>query len=179
MTRRRGLWLSGLIAAALLAVLAVLDARLQETGGPGIIPFEVAGSRSRADAILVEWDMPGRATARLSLWLDFAFLTAYGAFFALAAAALRDLAQRHTWSSLVAPYWAVVGAPVGAALFDAVENAFLLLAISDRLGEAWPWLAAIFAAGKFALSLVTLCYLVAVLGRLGAERLLVAIGRAR
>lgn len=179
MTRRRGLWLSGLVAAGLLAALAVLDARLKEIGGPGIIPFELAGSRSRARTILDEWGAAGRPTAELSLWLDFAFLTAYGAFFALAAWASRDLARRHRWSRLVAPRWAVVGVPVGAAVFDAVENVFLLLVIGDPLGEAWSRLAAVFAVGKFTLSFITLAYLLAVLARLGSEGARSATERTR
>jgi hypothetical protein len=37
MTRRRALWLTGLLSVALLAVLVVLDLRMQDEGGWGII----------------------------------------------------------------------------------------------------------------------------------------------
>ncbi len=164
MTRRVALWLTGLAALGLLAVLVGLDTRLHDAGGPGIVPFELAGSAARADAILAEWGPDGRDTARLSLRLDFAFLIAYGAFYALAAAAARDLARARGWSRLVPPAALVLAVPLGAALLDAVENVFLLLTI----GDAGPWaprLAAVFAGGKFVLTAATAAYVLIVLAR--------------
>lgn len=149
----------------LFVVLALLDGRLHETGGPGIVPFEVAGDLPRAKEILVDWGVAGRETARQSLWLDFAFLAAYGAFLALAATALRDLALRRGWHRLAPARRLVVILPVGAAGLDALENVFLLLTVGERGGAAAPRLAAIFATGKFALLGVTLAYFLAVLIR--------------
>ncbi len=97
MRSRRALALAGLTSVALLVVLSVLDRRLQQTGGPGIVPFEVAGDLTRAQGILADSGSAGRDTARLSLWLDFAFLVAYGGFLTLAATAARDMALRRGW----------------------------------------------------------------------------------
>ncbi len=163
--RRRALWLTGLASVALLLVLAMLDRRLQQTGGPGIIPFEVAGDLPRARGILADWGAAGRDTARLSLGLDFAFLGAYGAFLALAATALRDMALRRGWRLLASSRGLVVALPVGAAALDAVENIFLLMTVGEHGGETAPRLAAIFAIGKFALLGGTLAYMLAVLVR--------------
>src|SRR5690242_14102660 len=60
----------------LLVPLAAIDRRLQATGGPGIIPFELAGSAG-SDAILTRWGEAGRPWAVGSLVLDFPFLAAY------------------------------------------------------------------------------------------------------
>ena len=68
------------------------DQRMKDTGGPGIVPFELAGDQDRADEILAEWGEDGQDAARESLWIDFGFLLAYGAFLTLALAATRDLA---------------------------------------------------------------------------------------
>jgi hypothetical protein len=164
------LWLSGAIALVLFVVLGVLDRRLQQTGGPGIIPFEVAGDLPRAREILADWGAVGRDTARLSLWLDFAFLAAYGTFFALAAASLRDVALRRGWRRLAPARRLVVMLPIGAAALDALENVFLLLTVSEHGGATAPRLAAICAAGKFALLGATLAYILAVLTRAAASR---------
>ena len=165
MRRRRGLWLTGFAAVALFVVLAVLDGRLHQTGGPGIIPFELAGDLTRARAILADWGSAGRDTARLSLWLDFAFLVAYGGFLALAATASRDMALRRGWRRLTAARGLVVALPVGAATLDVLENVFLLLTVGAHGGATAPRLAAIFATGKFALLGATLAYILAVLVR--------------
>lgn len=164
------MWLTAAGALVLFVVLGVLDGRLQQTGGPGIVPFELAGDLPRAQEILADWGAAGRDTARLSLWLDFAFLAAYGAFLALAAAALRDMALRRGWRRLAPARRLVVMLPVGAAGLDALENLFLLLTVGEHGGVAAPRLAALCAIGKFALLGATLAYILAVLTRAAASR---------
>ncbi|HEX8648518.1 MAG TPA: alpha/beta fold hydrolase [Thermoleophilaceae bacterium] len=132
MTRRGALWLLFAISAALFAVLSAIDLRMWDEGGPGIVGFEVAWSADGADRILTEWGDAGRDAARLSLWLDFLFLAAYGAFWALAARPNR--------------LWVL--APVAAG-FDALENVALLVQLGGSGGSAWPVLAGIFATLKF------------------------------
>ena len=132
MTRRAALWLLFAVSAALLAVLSAIDLRMWDEGGPGIVGFEIAGDRGEADRILAEWGPDGRSAARLSLWLDFLFLAAYGAFWALAARP--------------SPVW--VAAPVAAG-FDALENVMLLLLLGGSGGSALPVLASVFATLKF------------------------------
>lgn len=160
MTRRNGLIASAIATLVLLAAMSPADERMQDTGGPGIVPFELTGGQDRADEILAEWGEDGQDAARESLWIDFGFLLAYGTFLTLALAATRDLARERGWKRL-----ASIGAPIvsfGAlvAAFDALENACLLLTI-DGAGAAFPVLATIFASCKFVLLALTIAYLLA------------------
>jgi hypothetical protein len=161
MSRRTALWTLGIVMVVLLGVLGVIDGRLHDTGGPGIVTFEVAGSEERANEIKDDWGTSGRDDARLSLWLDYPYLLAYGAFWALAVAATRDFARRRGWSRFAAPGAVIVGFPIGAALLDALENANLLLVLDGHGGDTTPLLAAVFASGKFVLTGVTILYVLA------------------
>jgi hypothetical protein len=158
MKRRTALWLLGPATLVLLVVLAVIDQRLQDTGGPGIIDFELAATEDRADEIKGEWGPDGRDRARLSLIVDYPYLVAYGAFLTLAVAATRDLARGWEWRRWAAFGGAIATFPVLGALFDAVENANLLLVLDDRGAGAAPLLATVFAGGKFLLTGVALLY---------------------
>jgi hypothetical protein len=157
-TRRRGLIASGIATVLLLLAMAPADQRMQDTGGPGIVPFELAGSQDRADEIMGEWGEKGQDAAKESLWIDFGFLLAYGTFLALAAAATRDLARSRDWRRMarigvVAVYFGVL-----VAAFDAFENTCLLLTL-EGAGSVFPFLATIFAACKFLLLAATIAYL--------------------
>jgi hypothetical protein len=61
-------------------VMLLLERRMRATGGPGIIPFELAGSATRAEDIMTRWGSDGQRAARLSLWLDFGYMATYGTF---------------------------------------------------------------------------------------------------
>jgi hypothetical protein len=159
-TRRRGLIASAVAALALLLAMSPADERMKDTGGPGIVPFEVTGGEHRADEILAEWGNDGRDAARQSLWIDFGFLVAYGTFLTLALAATRDLARRRDWSRLAAIGGVVVSFGALGAAFDALENICLLLTI-DGAGAAFPVLATIFATCKFVLLAAAILYLLA------------------
>ncbi len=54
-------------------VMLRLDNRMRRTGGPpGIIPFELAGTATKAEDIMDRWGgADGQRAARLSMWLDF------------------------------------------------------------------------------------------------------------
>lgn len=160
MTRRRGLIASGIATVVLLLAMSPADERMQDTGGPGIVPFELTGGQDRADEILAEWGTEGQDAARESLWIDFGFLLAYGAFLTLALAAVRDLARERGWRRLAAIGGSVVSFGALGAAFDALENACLLLTL-DGAGAAFPLLATIFAACKFALLAAAIAYLLA------------------
>ena len=136
---------------------------MKDTGGPGIVPFELSGGQGRADEILAEWGEEGQDAARESLWIDFGFLLAYGTFLTLALAATRDLARRRDWRRLAAIGVVVVSFGALGAAFDALENICLLLTIGEA-GAAFPVLATIFATCKFALLAVAIAYLLAGLG---------------
>jgi hypothetical protein len=158
-TRRRGLIASGIATVLLLLAMSPADQRMKDTGGPGIVPFELAGSQDRADEIMAEWGEEGQDAARESLWIDFGFLVAYGAFLTLAVAAIRDRARGRGWHRLarigvVAVYF---GALVAA--FDAFENTCLLLTL-EGAGSVFPFLATLFASCKFILLAATIAYLI-------------------
>ncbi|HEX6154136.1 MAG TPA: hypothetical protein VFZ19_11500 [Solirubrobacterales bacterium] len=158
MTRRWGLIVSGVALVALLLAMAPADEQMQEKGS-GIVAFELAGSQERADEILDEWGDAGQDAAREQLLIDFAFLIAYGTFLVLAVAAVRDLLGRRGRTRLAAIGAVVVPFGALAAACDAVENA-CLLAVLDGAGSAFPTLAFIFAATKFALLAAAIAYLV-------------------
>ena len=60
------------------AVMLGFEQRMRRAGGPGIIPFELAGNASRAEDIMARWGSDGQRAARLSLWLDFGYMATYG-----------------------------------------------------------------------------------------------------
>jgi hypothetical protein len=136
------------------------DERMQDTGGPGVVPFELTGGQERADEILAEWGEEGQDAARESLWIDFGFLLAYGAFLTLALAATRDLARERGWRRLGAIGAVVVSFGALGAAFDALENICLLLTLEGS-GAAFALLATIFASCKFVLLAVAIAYLLA------------------
>jgi hypothetical protein len=159
-TRRGGLIAAGIATLVLLLAMSPADERMQDTGGPGIVPFELAGSQDRAEEILSEWGDDGQDAARESLWIDFGFLLAYGTFLTLALAAVRDLARERNWHRLAAIGGVVVSFGALGAAFDALENVCLLLTL-DGAGAAFPLLATIFAACKFILLAAAIAYLLA------------------
>lgn len=157
MTRPRALVLLAVAVLALLAAMNPAEQRMTDNG-PGMVPFELAGSADRSQEIQAEWGEDGRDAARQQLWIDYGFMIAYGAFLVLAAAAIRDLARSRGWRRLVAV--GAIAVPAGgiAAGCDAIENACLLLS----LGGAGSWAqvtATLFATAKFALLLVALAYI--------------------
>ncbi|WP_139830206.1 hypothetical protein [Mycobacterium triplex] len=137
---------------AYTAVMLVLERRMRATGGPGIIPFELAGTASRAEAIMARWGADGQRAARISTWLDFGYMTTYG----ILAAQLVDRARRRLGHPAALP--AVVGVAVAG---DAIEGVSLLKVLSgSRIAEN-ARRARIAARIKFAVLVVTLGYVAA------------------
>src|SRR3954452_6714648 len=134
---------------------------MMDSGGPGIVGFEFAGTQDRAAEIRADWGDRGTDAAKASLWIDFAYIVAYGTFFVLAAWATRDLAEQRGWTRMAALGLAVIPFAAAAAAFDAIEDVGLLLAINDRGGDVAPRLAQVCASLKFLLIAVTIAYLVA------------------
>lgn len=125
---------------------------------PGIISFEFVRTARRAAQFLSEWGPNGHKTVRLSLWVDYGFMLSYGTFFTLTGLATRDYARRTgarapASAGSVIPYFAAA-----AALFDAGENAFLLLILGGHGGNAAPVLATVCASLKFALIATAIAY---------------------
>jgi hypothetical protein len=171
MSRRRGLWVLGIATAGLFVVLGLLDLRMQDTGGPGIVGFELAGSSERATQIMAEWGQTGQNAARLSLWLDFLFLIAYGAFLPLAILAVRDAARRNRWDGYARYGTAIAILPIVAAMCDAIEDVCLLLVLDGHGASRAPEAATAFAFAKFATLGIALLYLLAGLAALARVRL--------
>jgi hypothetical protein len=158
MSRKRILIVLGFATVALDAVVLALDHWISRAGGPGILGLELAGSRKQAQRIMAEWGADGRAAARLSLQIDYAFLLCYGAFFTLAGLAVRDWsrAQGRRWMAsmgVFVPWFAAA-----AAVFDACEDALLLLVLAGHGGDAAPIVATVCASLKFALIAIAIAY---------------------
>lgn len=134
--------------------------RMKDTGGPGMIPFELTGGQGRADEILAEWGEDGQDAARESLWIDFGFMLAYGTFLTLALAAVRDLAVEQGRRRLAAIGGVAISFGALGAAFDALENVCLLLTL-DGAGAALPLMATIFATLKFVFLAAAIAYLLA------------------
>ena len=149
------------MALSLGIALLAIDPSTEADGNPGFVSWEFAWSEERAGEILAEWGSEGQDAARTSLRLDFLYLLAYGAFFALACAATRDLAAERGWRRMAAFGVAAVPFALAGALFDAVENVFLLIALEGEGGEAAPRLGAVFAGLKFAALAVAQVYVLA------------------
>ncbi|HET8956130.1 MAG TPA: hypothetical protein VFN18_10780 [Solirubrobacterales bacterium] len=139
-------------------ILAWIDERLKRTGGPGIIGLEFAGSLGQVHEIQAEWGGHGEYLARLSLWIDFAFMASYGAFFALAGVAVRDFAAGRGLRRLAAIGVVAPACAIGAALFDLAENAIWLLVLGGHLGDPAPAIATACASLKFVLIAVAILY---------------------
>jgi len=149
---------------ALFLAMSPAESRMTDTGGPGMVPFEVSGGQHRADEILAEWGEDGQDAAREQLWIDFGFMLAYGAFLTFALTTVLDLARKRGWRHLAAVGGVVVFFGAFGASCDALENICLLLALGAA-GAAFPLLATIFATCKFALLTIAIVYLIAVLTR--------------
>jgi hypothetical protein len=161
LTRKRALIVSAAASVAIGVVLIVLDVRMRDAGGPGIVGFELAGSEDRATEILSDWGDEGTDAAKASLWIDYAYIVAYGTFLVLASWGTRDLAQNRGWHRMAAFGTAVIPFAAAAAAFDAIEDVGLLLAVDQHGGDLAPRLAQICASLKFALLAVTIVYLLA------------------
>jgi hypothetical protein len=158
-TRKRALILLAIIAAALGAFLLAIDPSTKADGNPTIVDFEFAGSEQKAAEIVSDWGDEGQDAARASLWIDYAYLLAYGAFFVLAAAATRDLATSRGWRRMAAFGVAAPALAAAGAAFDAIEDVGLLLALDGHGGDLAPGLAAVCASLKFLLTTTVIVYL--------------------
>ncbi len=138
--------------AAYTAVMVVLENRMRATGGPGIIPFELAGSGFRAEQIMAQWGSDGLRAARASMWLDFGYMTTYGVLMAL----LLERA-RHRWGHPRA----LTGIAAVAVAGDAVEGVSLLKVLDRDHVDAHARRARAAALVKFAALIGSLGYVVA------------------
>jgi hypothetical protein len=123
------------------AAMLVLERCMRQAGGPGIIPFELAGSASRAEDMMTRWGSEGQRAARLSLWLDFGYMATYGTFVAL----LVDRARRRRGDTPALPAIVIV-----AVAADATEGVSLLKVLNRTRIPVYSRAAQIAALIKFA-----------------------------
>jgi hypothetical protein len=148
--RRRLLWAFGAGQILLLVPLVALERRMRRAGGPGIIPFELAGTHERSHRIMERWGADGQSAARLSLLLDYPYLVTYSVL-QVAASRAAGQALRRRGATTLADAGRVIGvAQVAAGAFDAAENTALLGVLAGRDGRL-PALARACARAKFAL----------------------------
>lgn len=169
--RRRMIWVTGVASLLVGAVLLLLDGRMHDTGGPGIVGFELAGSHEEAARIMADWGQRGQRAARASLWLDFVYLVLYSVFIALAALATRDLFHRQGVGRLASVGNFAAAAALGAGLFDAIEDVNLLIVLDHDGGDGAARAAAVCATLKFVLIAVAILYVLAGLALRGRRRL--------
>lgn len=159
MNRKQWLIVLGVAMVALTVVpVLVFEKRLQHTGGPNILAFEFAATRAHASQILAEWGPKGRSIARHSLIVDYAYMLSYGGFFTLAGFATRDLARARGWQRLASAGAILPLFAAAAAMFDAIENMFLLLVLDGHGGESAPVIATICSSIKFTLIAIAIGY---------------------
>jgi hypothetical protein len=130
---------------------------MKQTGGPGIIPFELAGTAERSQAIMTTWGTEGQAAARMSLLLDYPFPATYASLQALACAESADRLQRRGSRGLASIGQLIAWGQLAAAAFDYIENTALLLILAGRDGQL-AQLARQAALMKFALIFFGLTY---------------------
>jgi hypothetical protein len=127
-----------------------LERRMRDTGGPGIIPFELAGTAERAGRIVDTWGPEGLRAARLSLLLDYAFPPTYASLQALVSNAIAERFADGERTALATSGVLLAWGQLAAAGFDYVENTALLLVLAGRDGHL-PAIARRAALAKFAL----------------------------
>jgi hypothetical protein len=164
--RRRVLLIAGAAALVLWVFLVVQDQEIKDSGGPGVVPFEVAGTSEEAREILDDWGEQGRDAARLSLIVDYAYLVAYSIFLAVGCTIAGGRLARRGMSRLARLGPLLGWAQFAAAACDAIENA-ALLRVLDGHTDVYPGIALFAAIPKFALAGLGLAYVIAgaVLGR--------------
>lgn len=123
---------------------------MRRTGGPGIIPFELAGTPERSRLILERWGADGQSAARVSLLLDYPYLVSYAGLQAAICGAASDALREGGRTTLAAAGNLMAIAQWAAGAFDAVENAALLGVLAGR-SDRLPGLARTCACAKFAL----------------------------
>lgn len=134
-------------------VMLLLERGMRNTGGPGIVALELAGSAARTDEILTAWGDDGRRWARWSMWLDFGYMLTYGM---LVGQLVERVRSRHRDPI------ALRLLPIGAVAGDVVEGVSLLKVLDGAQLGANARRARRAALVKFAL-------LVSALGYVGAR----------
>jgi hypothetical protein len=116
--------------------------------GPSIVGFELAGSASKATAILEAWSESGTKIAAFNLGFDYLFIVGYSTFMSLGCLWAMN---RYLDVRLVALGVSLAWLPLGAGLLDCIENAALLSIVFGGALEGSADVARWSATGKFGL----------------------------
>lgn len=142
---------------AFMAVLWLQGRPLTKGAAPcGILSFEFAWSRDRAEEILAEWRPDLTETARRQLFIDFGFILFYPLAISFACAMLSDSRFNARPKTGVALSWAVLV----AGPLDVAEDLALLHMLDNGATDSSARIAACCAGPKFLLVLAALGYLV-------------------
>jgi hypothetical protein len=133
-----------------------LERRMRSTGGPGIIPFELAG-RERAQGIMDTWGAEGKAAAHRSLVLDFPYLVSYSGVHAIWCTMASETLHRNGREGAAKLGGLAAGSQLLAGACDAAENAALLGVLAGHT-DVLPRVARSFALAKFGLLGVGFAY---------------------
>lgn len=137
------------LTVLIFGIFGALEKPLQPNG---IVPFELAGTVERSQAIIDSWSGNARLTAAFGLGFDYLFMPVYALTLSLGLLlAWHDKPGRFHAVSV----WLGWGA-LFAALFDAVENYALLRILLDGLAVTpFPQIAMVCAFIKFALFILS------------------------
>ncbi|WP_133799471.1 hypothetical protein [Kribbella caucasensis] len=165
-------WVAGLVASGLVLLLASRSmaqqaATLRQTGGPGIVAFELAGTTAKSREILTMWGLAGRHAAKRNLYADFPFIIGYVGLLAIPAWVSADTIGNQTWHWAEGIGLAVAIAAVLAGVLDIAEDLLLLSALSaadDATNDLQPQTRAgqICALTKFTLIAFAITWLIIV-----------------
>ncbi len=145
------MWLS--VVTLVLTVVGMTVLRFEDPGrvngkGTGIVGFELAGSASRAKAILESWGESGRKVAAFNLGFDYLFIVGYSTFMTLMC----------LWASTryASPRLMIFGVFLAwmqwiAGLLDCTENVALLRILFHEALDSLAQIARLSALGKFGL----------------------------
>lgn len=168
--RRRGLlWLLAVLTVVFFAA-AGWFAREMDQHGANIFELEFVATSEKAQQYKAEFSDEWESDAQASLGLDYGFLISYGLLLVGLSIAVADRSLRagHRRLAALGP-WVAWGA-LGAAMFDAAENAFLIAIVNGATGDPWPALATGCAVAKFYLAGIAVVYVVGGwLGTLGVR----------
>ena len=169
--------IGGIVAAALMVVMILLDRPLKTAAAPrGIVSFELAGSLENTQRILASWGETGRRNAALSLGVDYVFLIAYALVLSLLCTRVaRRWPERNPYIRRAG--FILAGCQWVAALLDGIENILLQQILNGSLVAHLPLVARWCALVKFTLIALGGLYIVLAGGILVFHRSRSAKGR--
>jgi hypothetical protein len=127
--------------------------------GPSILELQFVRTSDKAEEysrLSKEW----KSDAQASLGIGYGLLVSYGLLLVGLSVAIRDRSLRKGRLRLASLGPWVAWAALGAATYDAVENALLLLIIDGVTSNPWPAIATGCAVAKFSLAGIAVLYAV-------------------